>query len=89
MWELYAKDVDDEAFVVDYMLGPFREEFLFVEGIEYGCRGWGWWDAHSGTEDLLPVCITELDEIIPEDYVEGFDERVQSVVVECSVFISA
>jgi hypothetical protein len=41
VWEPDAEDVIDEAFVVDNMCRPFREEVLSVEGIEYGCPGWG------------------------------------------------
>jgi hypothetical protein len=76
VWEPDAEKVINEAFVVDNMWRPFRKEELFMEGVEYYCLGWGLQDAHTGDWYLLPVCIPKLDEIILEDYVEGFDEHV-------------
>ena len=53
-----------------------------MECVEYCGPWWGWGDAHSGTRDLLPVCVTKLDDIVSEDYFNGVYKCGRLVVEE-------
>ena len=60
-----------------------------MECIEYCSPRWDWGDAHSGTRDLLPVCVTKLYEVVFKDDLECFNECSGVVMVEGGVFMSA
>ena len=58
-----------------------------MEGIEdccpWGCRRY----THSSPRDLLPICISKLDEVVLEDNFKDFDNCVGVVMVEEGTFI--
>ena len=58
-----------------------------MEGIEDCCPGGCRRYTHSSTGDLLPVCISKLDEVILEDNFKGFNDCVRVVMVEEGAFI--
>ncbi len=82
-----SKDVIDKSFVQYGMFSPCREELLFMEDVEdccpWGCRRY----THSGPRDLLPICISKLDEVVLEDNFKGFNNCARVVMVEEGTFI--
>ena len=65
------------------MRGPEGKDSVFVDGKVDCCprRGWGY--SHSGAGSLVPVYVTELDEVVSEDNLHCGGECVGIVVVEC------
>ena len=66
-----------------------REHIVFMYG-EVNCRPrWCWGNAHAGAGGLPPVRVSELEDVILEDYFDGFDKGCSIVVVEATPLFAA
>ena len=62
-----TEDIVDVSFVESDSVDKIREEVAFVDGeIECGIGGC-WWGAHGGAGELLPVGISEREDVITHD----------------------
>ena len=77
-----SNDVIDEILVEWYVGDPIWKGVLFVYGKIDCCPGWCRGYVHSCSGDSSPVGVAELDEVVSEENLGGWDEGICVIVVE-------
>ena len=69
-----TEDIVDVSFVESDSVDKIREEVVFVDGEIEGSVGGCRWGTHCGAGELLPVGVSECENIIAHDEFNGINE---------------